>query len=74
MTKTTKIPPSPLQGTDPLLTLADLAALEQVSLKTMRRAAAAGLLQVVRVGPSGRLVRVTPAAYRAYRAHCAERV
>jgi len=50
-----------------LLTVRDVAELDRVSMKTVRRAIASGLLQVVRVGPSGRLVRIDPAAHAAYR-------
>lgn len=50
-----------------LLTIAKIAELDNCSEKTVRRAIEAGLLEVVRVGPSGRLVRIDPAAHRAYR-------
>jgi excisionase family DNA binding protein len=50
-----------------LLTVAEVARLDAVSEKTVRRAISAGLLDVVRVGPAGRLVRIEPAAHRAYR-------
>lgn len=50
-----------------LLTVREVAALDGCSEKTVRRAIAAGLLEVVRVGPGGRLVRIDPAAHRAYR-------
>jgi excisionase family DNA binding protein len=53
-----------------LLTVADVARLDAVSEKTVRRAIAAGLLDVVRVGPSGRLVRIDPSAHEAYRRRC----
>jgi excisionase family DNA binding protein len=50
-----------------LLTVREVAELDNCSEKTVRRAIAAGLLDVVRVGPGGRLVRIEPAAHRAYR-------
>ena len=50
-----------------LLTVRDVAELDRVSVKTVRRAIASGLLEVVRVGPSGRLVRIDPAAHATYR-------
>ncbi|MBI6630367.1 helix-turn-helix domain-containing protein [Pontibaca salina] len=54
-----------------LLTVKEVAALDNTSEKTVRRAIAAGLLDVVRVGPGGRLIRIDPAAHAAYRmAHC----
>lgn len=54
-----------------LLTVKDIAELDNCSEKTVRRAIAAGLLDVIRVGPGGRLIRIDPAAHAAYRqAHC----
>lgn len=50
-----------------LLTVRDVAELDQVCTKTVRRAIAEGRLTVVRVGPKGRLIRVHPAAHAAYR-------
>jgi excisionase family DNA binding protein len=50
-----------------LLTVADVARLDAVSEKTVRRAIAAGLLDVIRPGPGGRLVRIDPQAHEAYR-------
>lgn len=50
-----------------LLTIRDVARLDQCSEKTVRRAIAAGYLDVLRVGAGGRLVRIDPAAHRAYR-------
>lgn len=52
---------------EPLLTVKQVAALDGCSEKTVRRAIAAGLLDVVRIGPGGRLLRIEPAAHRAYR-------
>jgi excisionase family DNA binding protein len=54
--------------TSALLTVKEVAALDNCSEKTVRRAIDAGLLAAVRVGPGGRLVRIDPAAHRAYRA------
>lgn len=51
-----------------LLTVKQVAELDQCSEKTVRRAIAAGLLESVRVGPGGRLLRVDPAEHAAYRA------
>lgn len=50
-----------------LMTIKDVAALDHCSEKTVRRAISAGLLDVKRVGPGGRLIRIDPAAHRAYR-------
>lgn len=65
------MPQSPLKKTDKprhLLTVKEVAALDGCSVKTVRRAIAAGLLEVVRVGPGKRLLRIDPAAHAAYRA------
>lgn len=61
---------SPKKSTDrprPFLTIREVAELDQCSEKTVRRAIAAGLLEVVRVGPGGRLIRIDPVAHAAYR-------
>lgn len=50
-----------------LLTVKDVARLDNCSEKTVRRAIDAGLLEVVRVGPGGHLIRIDPAAHGAYR-------
>lgn len=50
-----------------LLTVKDVAELDACSEKTVRRAIAAGLLEVIRVGPGGHLLRIDPAAHAAYR-------
>lgn len=50
-----------------LMTVQEIAARDRCSEKTVRRAIAAGLLQAVRIGPGGRLVRVSRAAHEAYR-------
>jgi excisionase family DNA binding protein len=52
-----------------LLTVRDVAELDNVSEKTVRRAIAAGLLEVVRPGPGNRLVRIEPRALEAYRCY-----
>ena len=50
-----------------LLTVKQVAELDGCSEKTVRRAIAAGLLEAVRIGPGGRLLRIEPSAHRAYR-------
>ena len=50
-----------------LLTVRQVAELDGCSEKTVRRAIAAGLLDVVRIGPGGRSIRISPAAHREYR-------
>lgn len=52
---------------DTLLTVAQIAQLDACSEKTVRRAIDAGLLQAMRVGPGGRLLRVTRVAHLTYR-------
>lgn len=62
--------PKPLKKNDmlrTLLTVKDVAQLDSCSEKTVRRAITAGLLEAVRVGPGGRLLRIDPAAHAAYR-------
>ena len=62
--------PLPRKTTDraeTLLTIREIAALDRCSEKTVRRAIAAGLLDAVRIGPSGRLLRIDPRAHAAYR-------
>jgi len=51
----------------PLMTVKEVARADNVSEKTVRRAISAGLLEVIRVGPGGRLIRITHAAHIAYR-------
>lgn len=53
---------------DTLLTVKDVARLDQCSEKTVRRAIASGRLQAIRIGPGNRLLRITKEAHRAYRA------
>ena len=50
-----------------LKTIKQIAAEDNVSEKTVRRAISAGLLDVIRVGPGKRLIRIHPAAHAAYR-------
>lgn len=50
-----------------LLTVREIAALDNCSEKTVRRAINAGLLPAIRVGPGGRLLRISKAAHMAYR-------
>jgi excisionase family DNA binding protein len=50
-----------------LLTIRDVASLDQVCDKTVRRAIEQGRLAVIRVGPMGRLIRIHPSAHAAYR-------
>lgn len=50
-----------------LMTVREVAALDNCSEKTVRRAIAAGLLQAIRVGPGGRLLRISKHAHSAYR-------
>ncbi|SLN75007.1 Helix-turn-helix domain protein [Roseivivax jejudonensis] len=64
------MPPKPLKRPDQcraLLTVKDVARADNVSEKTVRRAIAAGLIEVIRVGPGGRLIRIHPEAHAAYR-------
>lgn len=63
-----KIPPKILPSKPPRLkTVHDVAVEDQVSEKTVRRAIEAGLLDVIRVGPGKRLIRIHPDAHAAYR-------
>lgn len=65
------MPPNNSKKTDKarhLMTVKEVAELDGCSVKTVRRAIAAGLLEVVRVGPGKRLLRIDPAAHAAYRA------
>jgi len=51
-----------------LMTVKKVAELDGCSEKTVRRAIATGLLEAIRVGPGGRLLRIDPAAHAVYRA------
>jgi excisionase family DNA binding protein len=53
-----------------LLTVREIAELDRCSEKTVRRAIKAGLLQALRLGPGGRLLRITRGAHEAYRRGC----
>ena len=50
-----------------LLTVRQVAALDNCSEKTVRRAIKACLLESVRIGPGGRLLRIHRAAHERYR-------
>ena len=50
-----------------LLTVRQVAELDNCSEKTVRRAIASGLLEALRIGPGERLLRIDPAAHAAYR-------
>ena len=50
-----------------LLTVREVAELDGCSEKTVRRAIQGGLLDAVRIGPGGRLLRIDPAAHAHYR-------
>lgn len=50
-----------------LLTVRQVAALDSCSKKTVYRAIKAGLLPVIRIGPGGKLIRITKAGHMAYR-------
>ena len=50
-----------------LKTVKQVAEEDNVSEKTVRRAIDAGLLEVTRVGTTGRLIRIHPDAHAAYR-------
>jgi len=54
-------------ATEVLMSVREVASRDNCSEKTVRRAIAAGLLDVVRIGPGGRLIRIEPSAHRAYR-------
>jgi excisionase family DNA binding protein len=67
------MPPATTKKTDTprtFLTVKDVAELDSCSEKTVRRAISMGLLEAVRIGPGGRLLRIDPAAHAAYRAAC----
>jgi excisionase family DNA binding protein len=62
-----KTKPGSVDTDSTLLTVQEVAALDRCSVKTVRRSIEAGLLQALRVGPGGRLLRVSPRAHQAYR-------
>ena len=51
----------------PTLTISEIARLDNCSEKTVRRAITCGLLDVLRIGPSGRSIRITEEAHALYR-------
>jgi len=51
----------------PTLTVTEIARLDSCSQKTVRRAINCGLLEVLRIGPSGRSIRITQEAHALYR-------
>jgi excisionase family DNA binding protein len=67
MTRMRKMPRMTNDADEMLLTVQEVATRDRCSEKTVRRAIGAGLLQAVRIGPGGRLLRVTRAAHEAYR-------
>jgi excisionase family DNA binding protein len=54
-------------GGDALLTIREVAELDNCSEKTVRRAIEAGLLHALRLGPGGRLLRIRRADHEGYR-------
>lgn len=52
---------------DRLLTVSDIAERDQCSTKTVRRAIAKGDIEVLRIGPGGRMIRITENAHLLYR-------
>jgi excisionase family DNA binding protein len=57
----------PVQAKEPLLTVRDIAESDNCSEKTVRRAIAAGLLEAIRIGPGGRILRIEREAHEHYR-------
>ena len=53
-----------------LLTVRQVADLDNCSEKTVRRAIKASLLEAVRIGPGNRLLRIHRAAHERYRRLC----
>lgn len=51
----------------PLMTIAQVAKQDGCSEKTVRRAITAGLLEVIRIGPGGRAIRISVEAHMLYR-------
>ena len=56
-----------IRTNDALMTIKEVAQLDQTSERTVRRAIKAGRLEAVRIGPQGHLIRITPEAHAAYR-------
>lgn len=50
-----------------LMTVAEVAKLDNCSTKTVRRAIAAGLMDILRIGPGGRAIRITRESHAIYR-------
>jgi excisionase family DNA binding protein len=68
MTKTsTKSSKTPIRTDDVLMTIKEVAHLDQTSERTVRRAIQAGLLEAMRIGPGGRSIRISRTAHAAYR-------
>ena len=63
-----KSPPPAVKPEDVLLTVAEVAALDKVSERSVRAAINAGLLKTIRIGPGRRMVRITKKAHEDYRA------
>lgn len=57
----------PNKAATPLLTVAEIAYRDRCSEKTVRRAITQGLLDVVRIGPGGRAIRISEEAHMLYR-------
>lgn len=55
------------EAPEPLMTIREVAVLDHCSEKTVRRAIEAGLLEAVRLGPGGRLLRISRRVHEAYR-------
>ena len=51
----------------PLMTITEISKRDCCSEKTVRRAIEAGLLEALRIGPSGRAIRITHEAHFHYR-------
>ena len=64
MVKSQRSSPRPEES---LLTIKDVAGLDKCSEKTVRRAIEAGRLEALRLGPDGKLLRITRAAHERYR-------
>ena len=56
-----------LRDDERMLTVREVADLDRCSEKTVRRAIKAGLLEALRIGPSGRAIRITHEAHFHYR-------
>ena len=56
-----------VDDTERLMTVKEIADRDGCSERTVRRAILAGVLQAIRIGPSGRALRVTKEAHALYR-------